>query len=185
MKKYLIGGIVFIVIGTALLFKFWIIGTCVFIIGLISLYIYFDLNIKDIDNKTPEKKPVKEPPPLIMAIKSKVHKTRYSVYYENLVKLELSHRIYCDRKETDLFETQEDDELPDDVFNSEYNESYSSVQDTDKYWRYSDFNMPGDAMRNLILLKSALNIKIIKSCVIFFTILMIILLIVNLIAAFL
>ncbi len=91
-----------------------------------------------------------------------------SEYYEGLVNLRIVKRIFCTGEELADFKTKSNDELPDDVFHGETNDP-----DPDKrscYWRYSDYGNTSK-LNNLLFLHTAQNIRTIKSCAIFFTIL--------------
>jgi len=100
-------------------------------------------------------------------------------YYTNLESLGILKRVDCSKDEVDAFNKIGIANLPRDVFYS--NSEYMGVR---YYWRYSGADLPEDKIQAMVLVQTALNIKTIKKCVIFFTVLAVASLILSAIVAF-
>jgi hypothetical protein len=89
-----------------------------------------------------------------------------SAYYEGLSELGIISRKYCSREENKKFSAMRDDELPDDVY-----PGAGDGFDDGTYRRYSGMDIPDDKLRNYVAVKTALNVKTIKYCAVFFAVL--------------
>jgi hypothetical protein len=88
---------------------------------------------------------------------------RTQSYYEELIKIGLSAREYCNEEEQKAFKEMDDKDLPDDIF-----------WDSFAYFRYGNYKAPREAMRDLILIRTGKYIKTIRNCIFFFLVLAII-----------
>jgi len=93
-----------------------------------------------------------------------MHKAQ--VYYD-LEKLQIIRRENVSKEERKQFQEMDLDSLPEEVF-------WDSNVEGRNFWRYPKADMPDEKINMLLATRNAVNINLIKNCVLFFLVLTVI-----------